>query len=113
MAIQNGSIPQIKAARALSDWSQSDMAAACGVTEPTIIRLEAAEGDLGGQADTVGKIVTSLEQAGVKFIDDNQTSAAGGPGVRLALSPKPEVPSPETVQYPESMEPNAPTGAGG
>lgn len=113
MSILKVSIRQIKAARALLDWSQSDLASASGVSEPTIKRLEAADNELGGRADTVDKIIAALEHAGVKFIDDNQTSAAGGPGVRLSLSPKPEVPGPETVQYPENMAPDAPTGAGG
>ena len=107
------SISQIKAARMLLGWTQLEMSVASGVSERTIRRLEAADGDLGGQVETIDKIVTSLEQAGVKFIDDNQTSAAGGPGVRLSLSPKPEVPSSETVQYPENTQPDAPTGAGG
>jgi transcriptional regulator with XRE-family HTH domain len=107
------SISQIKAARMLLGWTQLEMSVASGVSERTIRRLEAADVDLGGQVETIDKIVTSLEQAGVKFIDDNQTSAAGGPGVRLSLSPKPEVPSSETVQYPENTQPDAPTGAGG
>jgi hypothetical protein len=37
------------------------------------------DGELGGQGDTVWKIRTALEAAGVAFIDEN----GGGPGVRL------------------------------
>ena len=72
-------IRQVKAARALLGWSQEDLARRAGVSEPTIARLESAEGALGGRADTAQKIVDALNVAGVKFIDEN----GGGPGVRL------------------------------
>jgi predicted transcriptional regulator len=70
---------QIKAARALLAWSQGDLAEASGVSEPTIARLESAEGELGGRADTVQKILAALEKAGCIFLDEN----GDGPGVRL------------------------------
>jgi predicted transcriptional regulator len=73
------SIRQIKAARALLDWSQEQLAASAEVSIPTIKRLEANDGPLGGRGLTVEKILTSLEAAGVEFIDEN----GGGPGVRL------------------------------
>jgi transcriptional regulator with XRE-family HTH domain len=77
-------IRQIKAARALLAWSQSELARRSGVSEPTIARLESADGELGGRGDTVRKIRTALESAGVEFIDEN----GGGPGVRLRKSAK-------------------------
>ena len=46
---------------------------------PTIKRLEAKDGPLGGRDDTGAKIRSALETAGVEFIDEN----GGGPGVRL------------------------------
>jgi predicted transcriptional regulator len=72
-------IRQIKAARALLGWSQADLARGSGVSEPTIARLEAVEGEIGGRQGTTGKIHAALEKAGVEFIDEN----GGGPGVRL------------------------------
>ena len=39
---------QIKAARSLLAWSQADLARQSGVSEPTVARLEAADGELGG-----------------------------------------------------------------
>jgi predicted transcriptional regulator len=78
------SIRQIKAARALLDWSQDQLAVAAEVSIPTIKRLEASDGPLGGRGMTVEKILTSLEAAGVDFIDEN----GGGPGVRLRKSAK-------------------------
>ena len=73
------SIRQIKAARALLAWSQEKLAAAADVSIPTIKRLEAQDGPLGGRSETGSKIRSALEAAGVEFIDEN----GGGPGVRL------------------------------
>jgi transcriptional regulator with XRE-family HTH domain len=73
------SIRQIKAARALLAWSQEQLAAAANISIPTIKRLEAIDGPLGGRSGTGAKIQTALERAGVEFIDEN----GGGPGVRL------------------------------
>ena len=73
------SIRQVKAARALLAWSQEQLATEAEVSIPTIKRLEAQDGPLGGRSVTEGKIRTALESAGVEFIDEN----GGGPGVRL------------------------------
>jgi predicted transcriptional regulator len=79
MSIRKVSIRQIKAARALLAWSQEEMAAVADVSIPTIKRLEAVDGPLGGRNETSDKIRKALESAGVEFIDEN----GGGPGVRL------------------------------
>lgn len=79
MSIQKVSIRQVKAARALLGWSQQELAAAAGVSEPTVKRLEAAEGPLGGRAETIDKLLAALERAGIDFIKEN----GGGAGVRL------------------------------
>jgi predicted transcriptional regulator len=60
-------------------WSQGDLARASGVSEPTIKRLEAQDGDIGGKPETGEKIRAALEAAGVEFIAEN----GGGAGVRL------------------------------
>ena len=73
------SIRQVKAARSLLAWSQEDLAAAADISVPTIKRLEAQDGPLGGRDETGVKIRSALESAGVEFIDEN----GGGPGVRL------------------------------
>ena len=78
------SIRQVKAARSLLAWSQEDLAAAADVSIPTIKRLEAVDGPLGGRNETADKIRTALKNAGVEFIDEN----GGGPGVRLKKKPK-------------------------
>src|SRR5262249_31094955 len=77
-SIPKVSIRQIKAARALLGWSQEHLAAAAGISTPTIKRLEASDGPLGGRSETADKIRTALERGGVEFIDEN----GGGLGVR-------------------------------
>jgi predicted transcriptional regulator len=79
LSIQKVSVRQIKAARELLGWSQGAMAWASGVSIPTIKRLEAAGGDLGGRPATGEKIIAALEKAGIEFLDEDD----GGPGVRL------------------------------
>ena len=79
MSIRKVSIRQIKAARALLGWSQDDLAKHSGVSAPTVKRLEAAGGDIGGRAETGESLVAALEEAGVEFIAEN----GGGAGVRL------------------------------
>lgn len=78
------SIRQIKAARALLAWSQEDLASAAQVSTPTIKRLEAQDGPLGGRSETGVKIQAALEKEGIEFIEEN----GGGPGVRLRKSAK-------------------------
>ena len=70
---------QIKAARALLGWSQAVLAERSGVSEPTVARLEAVDGELGGREVTGDKIRAAIEAAGVEFIQEN----GGGRGVRL------------------------------
>lgn len=82
MSIPKVSIRQIKAARALLGWSQEDLAEAAEVSIPTIKRLEASDGPLGGRAETTTKIVSALSSAGIQFIEEN----GGGVGVRLRKS---------------------------
>jgi len=78
-SIPKVSVRQIKAARALLAWSQEELAAAADVSIPTIKRLEATDGPLGGRRQTVNQIRGALLAAGIEFIDEN----GGGPGVRL------------------------------
>ncbi|MGH7868634.1 MAG: helix-turn-helix transcriptional regulator, partial [Candidatus Dormibacteraceae bacterium] len=70
---------QIKASRALLGWSQADLARHSGVSEPTIARLEAVDGDLGGRENPGHIISHAIEAAGLQFFDDN----GGGEGARL------------------------------
>jgi hypothetical protein len=58
---------------------KEELATAAEVSTPTIKRLEAHHGALGGRHQTGTKMRLTLERAGVEFIDEN----GGGPGVRL------------------------------
>ena len=71
---------QIRAARALLNWSQQKLAASAGVSLPTVKRIEARGNESGGRVTTLEKIQQTVEQAGIVFI---QRDAGGGPGVRL------------------------------
>ena len=79
MSILKVSIRQVKAARSLLAWSQETLAEKSGISLPTIKRLEAEDGELGGRAETGIAIRRALEKAGIQFIEEN----GGGPGVRL------------------------------
>jgi transcriptional regulator with XRE-family HTH domain len=63
---------QIKAARALLNWSQADLARHSGVSEPTIARLESVDGKLGGREETIKKIRRAVEVAGIEFISEKE-----------------------------------------
>ena len=71
-------IEQVRAARGLLGWSQSDLAKRAGLSLPTVKRVEAGTGPrVSEEART--KLQRTLEFAGVVFIDEN----GDGPGVRL------------------------------
>lgn len=71
---------QLRAARGLIRWGQKELAQASGISEPTIRRLEAMDGQLEGHASTIRSLQSALEAAGVQFIPEN----GGGAGVRMA-----------------------------
>jgi transcriptional regulator with XRE-family HTH domain len=75
---------QCRAARALLGMTQSDLAAAAGVSAIVIMRFEKGSDP---RASTVNAIERALIAAGVTLIDDGAASPAGaGPGVRLTHS---------------------------
>jgi predicted transcriptional regulator len=74
---------QIRAARALLGMDQRNLAEAAGLSLPTIQRMEASDGQVRGNIDSVVKLVEALERAGVELIGEGGASADGGRGVRL------------------------------
>ena len=74
---------QLRAARALLGMDQRQLADAAGVSLPTIQRMEASDGQVRGNVDTLVKVVESLERAGLELIAEGAVSAGGGCGVRL------------------------------
>jgi transcriptional regulator with XRE-family HTH domain len=74
---------QLRAARALAGMDQRALAAACGLSLPTIQRMEASEGVIRGNVDSLMKLIAALEAAGVELIGEGAVSERGGRGVRL------------------------------
>ena len=50
---------------------------------PTIQRMEASDGVVRGNVDSLMKLVAALEAAGIELIGEGAVSATGGRGVRL------------------------------
>jgi len=76
---------QIRAARALLGWKQTDLAEASGVSEISIKNVERGATDARGS--TLSKIQAALEAAGIEIIPLDGASISGGPGVRLRKRP--------------------------
>ena len=72
---------QLRAARALLGIDQRKLAELSGLSLPTIQRMEASEGVIRGNVDSLMKLVAALEGAGIALISENAVSA--GRGVRL------------------------------
>lgn len=78
---------QVKAARALLNIDQRQLAEAAGLSLPTIQRMEAGDGNVRGNIDSLVKVVEALERAGIELIGDGASSTGGGRGVRLKTPP--------------------------
>ena len=74
---------QLRAARALLGWSQTELANQAGMSLPTVKRVETERGPKVSEEARLA-LQRALVLGGVEFIDQN----GGGPGVRLRKSPK-------------------------
>ena len=74
---------QMRAARALLGIDQRDLAQRSGLSLPTIQRMEASDGTVRGNVDSLMKLVDALAANGIELIGEGTTSSAGGRGVRL------------------------------
>jgi transcriptional regulator with XRE-family HTH domain len=72
---------QIKVARTLIGWEQHRLAANAGVAISTVRRLESLDGPISAQFETVEKIRTAFERAGIEFIGNPH------PSVRIVPHP--------------------------
>jgi len=77
---------QLRAARALLGIDQRQLAELSGLSVPTIQRMEASETMVRGNVDSLVKLITALEGAGIELIDEGVASSAGGRGVRLKIN---------------------------
>ncbi len=74
---------QLKAARALLGIDQRRLAEASGLSLPTIQRMEASDGNVRGNVDSLVKVIDALNALGVEVIGAESASQGGGRGVRL------------------------------
>ncbi|WP_295454453.1 helix-turn-helix transcriptional regulator [uncultured Thiodictyon sp.] len=88
---------QLRAARALLGLDQRRLAEAAGLSLPTIQRMEASEGNVRGNVDSLVKLVDALERAGVEFIAEGAATGVGGRGVRLKTPTATSELSPEQI----------------
>ncbi len=74
---------QMRAARALLGIDQRELAHRSGLSLPTIQRMEASDGVVRGNVDSLMKLVDALAANGIELIGAGGTSSGGGRGVRL------------------------------
>ena len=74
---------QLRAARAILSIDQRQMAELADLSVPTIQRMEASDGVIRANVDSLMKLVSALESAGIELINPGAASAARGRGVRL------------------------------
>jgi transcriptional regulator with XRE-family HTH domain len=74
---------QLRAARALLALDQRTLADLSGLSVPTIQRMEASNGVIRGNVDSLMKLIGARQAAGVEVIGEGAASSGGGRGVRL------------------------------
>ena len=74
---------QLRAARALAGLDQRKIAELAGLSVPTIQRMEASDGVIRGNVDSLMKLIGALDAAGIELIGEGMVSQSGGRGVRL------------------------------
>ncbi|HTE76982.1 MAG TPA: helix-turn-helix transcriptional regulator [Xanthobacteraceae bacterium] len=77
---------QVRAARALLGIDQRKLAQLSGLSLPTIQRMEASDGVIRGNVDSLMKLVAALDASGIELIAENATTSSGGRGIRLKRS---------------------------
>jgi transcriptional regulator with XRE-family HTH domain len=98
---------QLRAARALLNIDQRQTADLAGLSVPTIQRMEASDGVIRGNVDSLMKLVSALENAGIELINPGVASSAGGRGVRLrehVTKPKMKNIKPSKPSLPRTLE---------
>ena len=74
---------QLRAARAMLGMEQKRLAELSSLSVQTIQRMEASEGTVRGQVDSLMKLIAALEAAGIELIAEGAASTAGGRGIRM------------------------------
>src|SRR5258708_19238845 len=74
---------QVRAVGGLLNIDQRKTAEMADLSVPRIQRMEASGGVIRGNVDSLMKLVSALENAGIELINPGGQSSAGGRGVRL------------------------------
>jgi transcriptional regulator with XRE-family HTH domain len=74
---------QLRASRALLGIDQRQLAQLATLSVPTIQRMEASGGVIRGNVDSLMKLISALDAAGIELIAEGAASPGGGRGVRL------------------------------
>jgi hypothetical protein len=77
------SAAQIRAARAPLGIDQRAVAGAAGLSLPTTRRMEASEGNVRGNVDSLVKPITAPDNVAIKPIQEDAIGQGGGRSVRL------------------------------
>ena len=78
---------QLRAARALLNIDQRQTAGLADLSVPTIQRMEASDGVIRGNVDSLTKLIGALDALGIELIGEGATSTSGGRGIRLKGAP--------------------------
>ena len=81
---------QMRAARALLNIDQRQLADISGLSLPTIQRMEASNDIVRGNVDSLMKLIGALNAAGLDLIGEGMVSEGGGRGVRLKAPSRPQ-----------------------
>jgi len=74
---------QLRASRALLGIDQRKLAEMAGLSLPTIQRMEASDGVIRGNVDSLMKLIGALDAAGIELIGEGTASQGRGRGARL------------------------------
>src|SRR5262245_58500187 len=81
---------QLRAARALLNIDQRQLAELADLSVPTIQRMEASDGVIRGNVDSLMKLIGALDKAGIELISNDAVSQGGGRGLRLRTATTPD-----------------------
>ena len=79
---------QLRAARALVGIDQRALAKAARLSLPTIQRMEASDGVVRGNVESLMKLIAALDRLGIELINEGAASVDGGRGLRLKKKEK-------------------------
>jgi transcriptional regulator with XRE-family HTH domain len=92
---------QLRAARALLGVDQRRLAELSDLSIPTIQRMEASEGVIRGNVESLMKLIGAMDQAGIELIAEGAPSQSGGRGVRLKASAREDAATDAQTSAPE------------